>query len=84
MLCGRGHSDPFHEDMSSWPDVAFFLAGVLGTSGFALPAVLTSAGVIVWQTLAMAIAGGVVMVAAVVVMVKFVLGGSSGNELDNF
>ena len=36
VLCGKSSSDPFDEENSSWPDVAFFLTGLFISSGFAL------------------------------------------------
>ena len=83
-LCGKGSNDPFEEDASAWPDVAFFLTGLFVSSGFGLSGVLVQANVIVWQTLVMSIAGSIVLAAAVVVMVKFVLGGSSDSEMQSW
>lgn len=80
LLC-RGSNDPFADEQSSLPDLGFFLTGFLATSGLALPSVLLGAGVIVYQTLIMSIAGSFVCAAAVVVMLKFVLGGSSQQEM---
>lgn len=80
VVC-KGSSDPFADEQSSLPDLGFFITGFLATSGIALPAVLLGAGVIVYQTLIMSIAGTVVCAAAVVVLVRFVLGGSQQQEM---
>jgi hypothetical protein len=79
LLC-RGSSDPFADEQSSLPDLGFFLTGFLATSGIALPAVLLGGGVIVYQTLIMSIAGSLVCGIAVVILLKFVLGGGSGSQ----
>ncbi len=80
-MCGRGSSDPFSDEQSSLPDFGFFVTGALATSGIALPAVLLGAGVIVYQTLIMSIAGSIVLAVAVVVIVRGVLGGQSDREM---
>ena len=80
VMC-RGSSDPFSDEQSSLPDFAFFLCGMFAASGVGLPAVLLGAEVIVWQTLVMSIAGSVVCATAIVLFVKFVLGGSSDQEM---
>jgi hypothetical protein len=81
VLCGGGSSDPFSEEGSSLPDFGFFLTGALAASGIGLPAVLLGAGVIAYQTLIMSIAGSLVCAVAVVVMLKYVLGGQSDREM---
>lgn len=83
-LCARGSNDPFDEGSNSWPDVAFFLTGVFATSGYALSGVLVAANVIVWQTLVMSICGSLVLTVAVVVMLRFVLGGSTDSEMQSW
>ena len=84
-LCGRsGQADPFDEGGSAWPDVAFFLTGALATSGYALSAVLLGAGVLPYQTLVMGIVASFVLTLAVVVILRFVLAGSSHSELESW
>lgn len=50
LACGsKGFDDPFAEGATTLADIAFLLTGILVTAGFALPALLTRAGVIAWQ-----------------------------------
>ncbi len=81
VLCGGSSTDPFSDEQSSLPDLGFFLTGALATAGVGLPAVLLGAGVIVYQTLIMSLAGSLVSAVAVFVMLKYVLGGQSDREM---
>ena len=84
ILCGKTSDDPYATETNSWGDVAFFLTGVLVTGSFALPAVLLSSDVIAWQTLVMSIAGGLVTMAAVIAIIKVIMGGGSSSEMDSW
>merc|ERR1711991_344591 len=86
MLCARGSDDDLFEEGggNAWPDVAFFLTGALATSGYALSGILVGARVIVWQTLVMSVCGSLVLTLAVVVMLRFVLGGNGDSEMQSW
>ena len=64
------------------PDVAFFLTGAFATSGYALSGVLLSGGIIAYQTLIMSIVGSLVLTTAIVVILRFVLGGRNEYEMN--
>jgi hypothetical protein len=82
-LCAKGASnDPFDEGGNAWPDVAFFLTGVFATSGYALSGVLLAGNIIAYQTLIMSLFGSLVLTTAVVVILRFVLGGSNEYEMN--
>eukprot|EP01091_Cochliopodium_minus_P005719 TRINITY_DN15621_c0_g1_i1.p1 TRINITY_DN15621_c0_g1~~TRINITY_DN15621_c0_g1_i1.p1 ORF type:complete len:127 (-),score=16.86 TRINITY_DN15621_c0_g1_i1:54-434(-) len=72
LLC-KGNNDPFSDDTNDAQDIGFFLTGILIVSGFALPAVLTHAGLMKPAALGFAIGGGVITYITVIIFIKIVL-----------
>lgn len=70
--CGRNHSDMFNpSSQRNFKDMGYFLTGLLVVSGFALPAVLAHADVINVGALFLAIAGGLIVYASIIVYIHF-------------
>eukprot|EP01113_Clastostelium_recurvatum_P045219 TRINITY_DN773_c0_g2_i1.p1 TRINITY_DN773_c0_g2~~TRINITY_DN773_c0_g2_i1.p1 ORF type:complete len:130 (-),score=33.44 TRINITY_DN773_c0_g2_i1:126-515(-) len=72
LICGRHEDHSFSGDGGSGiKDLGFFLTGFLVISGFGIPAVLAHSKIIPIEAMALALAGGLVVYATILVYLHF-------------